>query len=345
MIPRFDAVLSAVQSNCLLSDARYAQEQALCNYLLAMREYYRWEQELALDAEPERRQVLDWIGEREAMWDAISGDAQWTPIPLPGGEADAFDVRAVNAELVPSGLVYGAGVGRFGKPHFFLGELVRREERDGVVILESGCEFARDIEAAPALLQDGTIYLRRDAFERWLWLRSELWESRENAGAMGAALEAYGFDADRAGALARMAEAERETLILHELGEHAAGRLLGAGFDRMMSEDGNRRAELAARAVRDLLADCLVTLPTLVERGAAASLHFWFANFTGLRRILFPRLAEARARWVANGDARPLAEAAALGREHWARVAGSLATGGEAVAKRVADGDAAFRLA
>ncbi len=345
MIPRFGAVLSAVQSNCLLSDARYAQEQALCNYLLSMREYYRWEHELALDAEPERKDVLRWIGEREAAWESLSADAQWAPIPLADSSADAFDVEAVNAELVPSRLVYGAGVGRFGKPHFFLGELVSRELRDGVVVLESGCEYARDIEAAPALLQDRTVYLRRDAFERWLWLRSELWQSRENAGAMGAALEAYGFADDRAGALARMARSERETLILHELGEHAAGLLLGEAWERMMAEATDRRAELGARAVRDLLADCFVTLPTLIERRAVPSLHFWFANFTGLRRMLFPRLAQARATWIATGRETALADAVARGREHWERVAATLASEGATAAKRVAEGDVAFRLA
>ena len=56
------ALIAAVRANCLLSDARYAQEQSLCNYLLAMREYYRWEHDLAFDAEPPRPDVtgLDW---------------------------------------------------------------------------------------------------------------------------------------------------------------------------------------------------------------------------------------------------------------------------------------------
>ena len=340
----FGALLSAVQSNCMLSDARYAQEQALCNYLLAMREYFRWEHELPLWAEPPRAEVLAWIAEREAQWEAIGPDAQWTPLPLRDARADPFEVDAVNAQLVPRGFVYGAGRGRFGKPHFFLGRLAHHERRAGVEILESACEYARDIDAAPATLQGETIFLRREAFERWLWLRAETWESRENPGAMGAALEAYGFAADRGAALARMAEGERETLILHELGEHAAGRRLGEAWERLMEQLSDARAELAARAVRDLFADCLVTLPTLIEREAAASLNFWLANFTGLRRMLFPRLVDACAAKAQRERHAALKDAAAAGCEHWERVARELAAGGVAVARRIAERDCAFRL-
>ena len=342
--PRRDALLAAVRSNCLLSDARYAQEQSLCNYLLAMREYYRWERGIAPGIEPARTDVMRWIAERESQWEALDAGTGWAPIPLERGAVDPFDAEAVNAELVPAGFVYGAGRGRFGKPHFFFGELARREVRDGVVILESGREYARDIDAAPAALQDRTIFLRREAFERWLWLRAEVWESRENAAPMGAALAAYGFASDRAGALARMADGERETLILHELGEHAAGALLGEAWERFMAQLEDSRAELAARAVRDLLADCLVTLPALVEREAVASLHFWFANFTGLRRMLFPRLGAARAAWAGDGRLDVLTAACDAGRVHWERIALRLVAEGPVTGRRIADGDASFRL-
>ncbi len=324
MTPALAPLIAAVQSNCHLSDARHAQDLTLCNYLLAMREYYRWEQDLRHDALPPRAEVSGWIAEREALWDTLA-EADWTPLPMASGTADPFDVEAVNAELVPEGLVYGAGRGRFGKPHFFLARLARRERRDGVEILEAGCEYARDLDAAPAVLQGETIVLRREAFERWLWLTAESWGSRPGGGDMAAALEAYGYGLGPPAALARMAESERETLILHELGEHAAGRLLGDEWERFMDSLPDRRVEITARAVRDLLADTLVTLPTLVERGAEASLRFWFATFTGMRRELFPRLASARAAWDAGGGTAAIHEALELGREHWLRVAREMA--------------------
>jgi hypothetical protein len=66
----------------------------------------------------------------------------------------------------------------------------------------------------------------------------------------------------------------------------------------MLGQLGSRHAELLARAVRDHLADCLVTLPTLLKREAIGSLHFYLANLSGLRRALFPALPQAYDAWL-----------------------------------------------
>ncbi|MCL4689720.1 MAG: hypothetical protein KJ007_14255 [Burkholderiales bacterium] len=324
MTPAFAPILAAVQANCHLSDARHAQDLTLCNYLLAMREYYRWENDLPPQAVPPRGEVARWIAERESLWDGLAA-AEWAPVPLAAGPADPFDVAAVNAELVPAGLLYGAGRGRFGKPHFFLARLARHEWRDGVEVLEAGCEYARDLDAAPAVLQGETIVLRREAFRDWLRLTAEAWEARAPEGPLAAAFEAYGYHDGQAQALERMAVGERETLLLHELGELAAGRLLGEGWERFMARVEDRRVEVTARAVRDLLADCLVTLPALIERGAGASLHFWFGTMSSLRRTLFPRALAAREAWLAGSGTAALQEAAAAGRDHWLGIARALA--------------------
>jgi hypothetical protein len=67
--------------------------------------------------------------------------------------------------------------------------------------------------------------------------------------------------------------------------------------------------------VRDNLADCLVTLPGLLQRGAEDSLHFWFSTFDGLRRELFPQLVAAYSRVGAGETA--ILEAAEAGRAHF----------------------------
>jgi len=85
----------------------------------------------------------------------------------------------------------------------------------------------------------------------------------------------------------------------------------------MLAALTDRRSELVARAVRDLLADCLVTLPALLERNATASLDFWFSNFDGMRRALDPQLAEARPPGTAQVDTGRLAREAARGRQQW----------------------------
>ncbi len=320
-----DPLLAAVRRNCHITDARHARGMTLCNYLLEMREFYRWERDLPLAEPPPRAEVGRWLAAREALWnDLDDSGADYGPLPVGAELYDPFATDAINRSLFAQDMVYGAGIGRFHKPHFFLGQLLRRERRGTVEIIVSGREYVRDLNAAPAALQRGTVYLRQEALRRWLWEKVEGWNLRPHAGAIKATLASYGYEADPLQAIERMTVAESETLILHELGEHAAGLALGPDWEEMLHGFSGRRAEILARAVRDNLADCLSTLPALLERDAQASLHFWFANFDGLRQTLFPRLTAAYAVWSDSGDSALLQAALAAGRTHWQALAARL---------------------
>ncbi|MDP1654113.1 MAG: hypothetical protein Q8L56_15455 [Rhodocyclaceae bacterium] len=320
MIKQFDRLVGAVQRNCHIADARHAREMTLCTYLLEMREFYRWEAGIPLGDPLARPEVGSWLNEREALWETLA-DNEFATLPLGDGEYEPFDVAAINRQIVPHQLVYGAGIGRFGKPHFFLGRLERREESDGLTILVCECEYARDLTAIPAALQGGTVIVRREALRQWLWEKAEAWAMKKTPGALALALAAHGYETDPRGALERMTAAETETLILHERGEHAAGRRLGPQWEEMIVGFKKRRPEILARAVRDNLADCLVTLPTLIEQAAWPQLWFWFANFDGMRRELFPALAACDFAKVGSGETAALLEIAQRGAEHWHAVA------------------------
>ena len=314
--PNFPRLVQSVQRNCNIADARHARETTLCNYLLEMREFYRWEHEVPLARPLPRQELGSWISEREALWDGLQAD-DLEPLCVGEHSYGAFEVAAINAALVPQGLVYGAGYGRFGKPHFFLAQLERCEERQGLTLFVSGCEYARDLTAPPATFLDGAVFLRQDALRRWLWDKIEIWGVRKSDGALKSALEFYGFAADAEQAVERMSEQEAETLILHELGEAMADPLLGPAWRDTIASFTGRRGEILARAVRDNLADCLSTLPRLIERGAAGSIHFYFANFEGVRSKLFPLLAQAYRGWRDSGNLAPLRDAVQAGSVHW----------------------------
>lgn len=292
----------------------------MCNYLLAMRELYRWENEIPLAQPLPRQQLGDWLSAREALWEGLAA-GEFRALPVDGKEYDPFDITAINAALAPHGLVYGGGYGRFGTAHFFLGELLRREERHGLSVLVSGCEHARDLFAAPAALRAGAIFLRQDALRRWLWEKIEIWGVRKADGALKAALDCHGFAEDAGDALERMAAQVSESLILHEVGEGMAEPLLGPAWREMLASFSGRRAEILARAVRDNLADCLSTLPALIGRKAECALHFHFANFEGMRKALFPALELAYLDWRASGSMQKLQETADAGRAHWTATA------------------------
>jgi len=131
--------------------------------------------------------------------------------------------------------------------------------------------------------------------------------------------------------------------VLHEEGELAAGQLLGAAWPQKVAAFAGKRAELLARAVRDNLADCLVTLPALLQRDGADSLHFWFSTFDGLRRELFPGLVAAYASAVGAGDT-ALVAAAAAGRTHFAALGRRLLEMDEAAIAALSHQPAAIAL-
>ena len=318
---KLGAIVGAVQRNCHISDAQFAGDLTLCTFLLKMRELYRWEHDIPLTREMPRAEVGEWMNQRERLWETVE-HAGYEPLPLAGGPIDPFEVAAINRELAARGLVYSGGYGRACKPHFFLGSLIRSETLDGFQIYVSGCEYARDLDAPPGMLLDDTIFARAESLTRWLWEKYEEWRWNRRNEAMARAVGHYPFDEDTDTALRAMTETEIESVILHELGEARASAELGEAWPALLADLMRSRAEIMARAARDLYADCLSTLPGLLERGDAAALHFFFANFVGMRRRLFPELAGAYRDWAETDDAagwRRIGEVAARSRPRWRR--------------------------
>ncbi len=312
----FQKTIEVVQNNCHIADARHAREMSMCNYLLAMRELYIWEHEFPPSRPLVKADLSSWLVQREMFWEELE-DMDYSPVPIVNLEYDPFDIVAINSALEPHGLVYGGGLGRWGKPHFFLGQLLRSEKINGLTLRVSGCEYARDITASPAALREGTLFLRTDALQRWLAEKIEIWSVHQADGALKAALDCYGKQDASSTLLQRMAEQESEVLILHEMGEAMAEPMLGPSWRDMLMSFKIRRAIFLARSVRDNLADCLSTLPDLIKREQSCSLHFYFANLDGLRRTLFPQLVTAYEYWRDSGDMSKLSAAIEAGSKHW----------------------------
>lgn len=333
-MPDLPGILSAVQKNCDISDARHAGDYTLCTYLLKMREYYRWEHDLSYFVPVPQDDLGTWLTAREQMWNELE-TSPMAPVPMGSGLADPFDSESINRELVPSGYVYSAGYGRFNKPLFFLGSLLRREEREGFTILCSSCEYARELAAPPAMLRGHTIFARQESARRFVWEKIDEWRWRKQDNAMQRALACYDF-AENEVALEAVTNGALDLMILHELGEGLIDRSLGDRWRVMVSGLARSRAELVARAVRDHLADCCSTLPGLLDRNEPGLLHFYFANLDGLRRILFADLEEAYQQWVQHQDTTPLRIAVERGVRHWSEIAQRLLEAYDADPERAA---------
>jgi hypothetical protein len=359
VLPRgvLERLIETAQFNADLADAHYAQAATLCIYLLDMREFFRWTHRLPLNAALPREHLGPWINSQEARWEVLRGTdglQQHYRALDPATSGDPFDTRSVRGLLDQGGLVYGAGIGRFGRPVFFLAQCLRRESREGLDIAVCGKELARGSSAPPAMSREGEVIVRRDALERWLWTRYEEWRHhpRDNGFAAAWLLHSGGVPPgdhpDPRAIVARLAEDEVEALVLHEIGERRIDALVGDAWHDMIDDLGSRKLELFARSARDLLADSRVTLPTLLERGELASVHCWFGLLDGLRQKLSPALTTAyragagQPPEILQEALRPALAAAAV---HWEAICLQLvrdwqAGGSEAVQALLESGDA-----
>ncbi|OGI41053.1 MAG: hypothetical protein A2140_09615 [Candidatus Muproteobacteria bacterium RBG_16_62_13] len=172
-------------------------------------------------------------------------------------------------------------------------------------MLVSGREHARDLIAPPAMMLDGIIYVRLESVRRYLWEKIEEAHWSKHNLAMDRAIAAYDFRDLNAG-LSAMADREARTMVLHERGEILAGHELGPGWETLLGQHGRSRAEILLRAIRDIIADSLSTLPALLAEANWPSLHFYFGTHTGMRSEIYPQLKQVYALAVEQNSLSPL---------------------------------------
>ncbi len=313
---KHNALIETVQRNCHISDARHGRDHTLCIYLLKMREYFRWEKGLAYSEPLPKDELGAWITAREAMWDDMERH-DYSQLTVEGATHQPYDNQPINEGLNPQGLLYSGGVGTFAKPSFFLAELLTQRSVADSNIFVAGKELARDLSAYPAMSQGTTIIVRRESLKRFLWERIEEWRWKREDGPMASALDCYAFDSRFEQALEQMTENEIEAVILHELGEVQAGIRLGERWQAMLVRYARERRELIARAIRDHIADGVATLPELIAQQALPSLHFYFANFSGMRKAIYPELYSAYQRWAAGGNLSQMKDVVMRGADYW----------------------------
>lgn len=316
----YQDVIDKVQHNCHIADARFAGEYTLCIYLLKMREYFRWEKKYPYGHPLPNADIGHWLTEREQHWDGLDS-ADYQHLSIQDQSYSPFDSKGINEALKPHGLVYSGGLGQHGRPHFFLAELSHAESVDDYQLYIADKELARDLTAPPAMSLDRTIYIRRESLRRMLWERLEEWRWHKNEGAMARALAYYDFDDDLDNALDQMTDHEADVLMQHEIGEIHAGKALGEDWHNMLMSMPRSVAEFMARAIRDHIADCYQTLPTLIKQNRLASIHFYFGNFQGMRKKIYPSLTKAYQQWHETDDINYLIDAVQHGHQHWSQIA------------------------
>ena len=64
-------IIRQVRRNCDISDAQHAGLYSTCGLALRLRDLYKWEHGLNPWEEKDTSEILDWIGEKEALWEKL----------------------------------------------------------------------------------------------------------------------------------------------------------------------------------------------------------------------------------------------------------------------------------
>lgn len=309
-----------VQMNCHISDAKYAGFYSMCVFLLKMREYYRWEQRIPLSHPLTKSEVGEWLSRRECEWRAYE-ENDLESVQIGKQTFNPFETNKINELLSPQGYVYSGGYGIFKKPHFFLAELEEQQTIDDHSIFISDREIARDLVAPPAMIVGNQIFIRKESLRRFIWEKIEEWRWKSDNDTPMARALAYYHKSDMEKVLNDMCNNECHSVVLHEIGEARASILLGAEWKQMLHQLPHSQLELKLRAIKDHLADSISTLPGIIEKENIAALHFYFANFTGMRKEIFPEALIAYNEWVDTKNLNVIEKLSIMGKTKWLDIA------------------------
>jgi hypothetical protein len=317
-----DTLLRDIKFNCDVSDAQYWGYFSICGLLIRYRDLYRSEQGLTFRAEIGREDIGAWIQAKESTWPELEQQS-FRSLTLDGKSFDPFDLDGINRQLVPQGLIYGAGYGMYMKPTFFLARLVSVREIDGLTVYTSDTELVRDLFTAGGMLQGTNILLRLEPLTMLLMSRYSSLNPRK-ATALDDAFAQYGFpyqqivDSTFEERLRSMALRYSELILCHE---HAEAREQAPDWQDILQSAGDRKAEHYVRAIQDLVADTSVLGPykRMIETRDRGALSLHVALAEGFQKVLFPEMRVAYARFLQNGEWELIEAARIAGRERFLR--------------------------
>jgi len=296
-----NAHIKIIRHNCDISDARDNGIYSICTLVLKLRNLYKWEHGLEPWEEPDSPLLLDWIATKEEYWETIHNEP-FSTIPINGKKIDPFRLSLINRFLAVDNHIYGAGYGRSMKAVFFMAEILEDQVVEGCPTLILGKEKARELSSPFAMLQDGTIFIRKEPLRFFFW--DQIQEINPSCRiSMQQALDAYGLikkngllDRDKLKAhFDEIIEKELEIFIYHEVGEQQENLLDSQVLQRIIGAYPATAVELIARSVKDILADTHPKgLLSHIEAGEKkSSLGFYISFLDGMRKYLCSELNDA----------------------------------------------------
>ena len=263
-----------------------------------MREFYRWEHGLPFGAALPREAVGGWLARRESTLGGARGPAPSCRCPSAGPRVRS--VRRRRRQRRPwrrsAWSTARAWPARSGRSSFSRScTQVAAPRRRPSVLQVCGREHARGLFAPPAALVGGdTIVLRRESLARWLWEKFEAFSLRRADGpckrvVRGLRTARHASLRRRAAAPGRRAVRDRWCCTSSASTVPGAGSEPGWAAMRLALDERRTDLRCACRARPHRRPGSHAADPARTRRGDA--LHFWFANYEGVREQMFPALS------------------------------------------------------
>jgi len=164
------------------------------------------------------------------------------------------------------------------------------------------------------------IFIRKESIRRMLWEKVQEWQWHKIENAASRAFSFYDFKNNIDAALDEMTEVEMQSILQHERGEIESAKLLGEEWKVFLSNITSIRLDMLLRAAKDFYADTITTLPILISDNNQASMHFYAANMSPLRKKMSPTFMTAYQGWCETNDLSLLGDWVNSSRSHWQNV-------------------------
>lgn len=289
-------IIRQVKYNCNISDAGFWGYYSICGLLMRLRDLYFHEHSIKADQFVPKKDILDWIAQRESLWEALA-DAPLQDIEIEGCRYGPFDTAGINTVLIEQNLVYSGGYGMFGKPMFFLASLRHKRYVNSYGIYYSENEYCHDLSTSLAMAQGHNIFVRLEPIRKFLNEKILELQGGKHRTSLRQAFRHYSI-ADKntllSSACNEAVQDVAELIALHELGEASENEIAPNWLD-ILDNTTDRLTEIYLRAIKDVLADTTEMGPLMfiVQNKSVHLLNFYIAFLEGLRKEIFPEVMEA----------------------------------------------------
>ncbi len=325
------SLISDIQNNCDISDAKDHGIYSMCTMVLKLRNLYKWENDIAPWEEPEPTDLLDWIEAKENFWSTLAG-MPYGPVTTNGNSIPPYDIHVINSILTKDNLVYGAGYGRSMKAVFFLAHLEEQKIVEGCKVLILNREVAREMASPFAMAQEGVIYIRKQPLRYFLW--DQIQELRASCRfSLRHALKSYNLIEEGKlnqellkDTLDDIVERELDLFIYHEVGEVLQQTFNSSHIQKIIATFPGSAIEFVCRSLKDILADTHPRGPLahIIREQRQSTLSFYIGFLDGMRKLLFPEITSTfegflnnnNNNWQAIEEVRRLAHEQNLERAH-----------------------------